>query len=76
MSNTKYVYFFDCLDTFIGEKYLTAEDLAELLTGKREPMQEKEIIATAKNYEATLYRYELDGSGTPCNGTMIYDCMY
>lgn len=72
----QYQYFFDCLDGTIGDKYITAIELNELLTGKSEPMTEKEIIETAADYEATLYRREIDEHGNPSKDIMLYDCEF
>ena len=69
----EYYYFFDCLDGVLSDRYLTARELAQLITGKREPMPEKDIIKTAANYEATLYRYILDANGNPQNEKCLYD---
>lgn len=70
---TEYYYFFDCLDGILGEKYLTPSDVAELQTGKREALPETELKKIARNYEATLYRYEKSEDGSYTNGACIYD---
>ena len=69
----QFYYFFDCLDGVLSDRYLTARELAQLLTGAADPMSEREIIKTARNYEATLYRYTLDADGNPTNEKCIYD---
>ncbi len=72
-----YFYYFDCLDGVIGEQYFTAGELTSLLIGSdRETLSEKEIIRHARNYEATLYRYEKDTEGKYINQTCLYDCEY
>ncbi len=69
-----YYYYFDCLDGFIGEQYLTAEEVTTLLIGSdKKTLTEKQIISEALNYEATLYRYEKDSKGNYTNGACIYD---
>ena len=72
----KYYYFFDCLDGVLSERYLTAQDLGQLFTGAPDPMTEKDIIETAANYEATLYRYEFDENNNPINEVILYDCAF
>jgi len=69
----EYYYFFDCLDGILSDRYLTAQELAQLMTGASDPMPEKDIIRTAANYEATLYRYVLDSNGNPQNEKCLYD---
>lgn len=72
-----YYYYFDCLDGVIGEQYFTAGELTSLLIGSdRETLSEKEIIRHARNYEATLYRYEKDTEGNYIHKTCLYDCEY
>ena len=68
----KYYYFFDCLDGGLSDKYLTAQELAKYI-GASEPITEKQIKRIAANYEATLYRYEIDENGNPQNEICIYD---
>lgn len=72
----EYYYFFDCLDGVLSDRYLTARELAQLLTGAADPMPEKDIIRTAANYEATLYRYTMDDNGNPINEKILYDCFF
>ena len=69
-------YYFDCLDGIIGDKYLTASEVNELVNGKAEPLEEKQIIKIAQNYEATLYACKKDSSGQFTNQSCLYDCMY
>lgn len=69
----EYYYFFDCLDGVLSDRYLTAQELAQLMTGASDPMPERDIIRTAANYEATLYRYVLDSNGNPQNERCLYD---
>lgn len=69
----QYVYFFDCLDGVLSEKYWTAAELSKAEHGGSDPMPEKEIKRIAHNYEATLYRYILDAAGNPTNEACIYD---
>lgn len=72
-----FFYFFDCLDGLLSEKYWSFEELQEILTKKTEdqkPFTEKDIIRTAANYEATLYRYERDAAGNYINEACLYDC--
>ena len=69
----EYYYFFDCLDGVLSDRYLTAQELAQLMTGASDPMPEKDIIRTAANYEATLYRYTFDSAGNPQNEKCLYD---
>lgn len=71
---TKYYYFYECLDGQLGEKYLTPPDVAEIIKGKREELTEGELKAIARNYEATLYRYEKDSEGNYTNEVCLYDC--
>ena len=68
-----YYYFFDCLDGTLSDRYLTARELAELTGAASDTLTEKEIKRIARNYEATLYRYTLDGNGNPQNEHCIYD---
>ena len=70
----QYVYFFDCLDAALSDKYWTAAELNKAMTGAAVPMPEKEIKKIAHNYEATLYRYILDDAGNPTNELVLYDC--
>lgn len=72
----EYYYFFDCLDGVLSDRYLTARELAQLFTGAPDPMPEKDIIKTAANYEATLYRYEFDENNNPINEVILYDCAF
>ena len=72
-NHPEYYYFFDCLDGVLSDRYLTARELAQLMTGASEPMSEKEIIKTAANYEATLYRYTMDKNNNPQNEKCLYD---
>lgn len=73
-SNAKYYYYFECLDAIIGEHYYTAAEVNDLMTGSNYPMSEKDLIRTAANYEATLYRYEKDTAGQYVNSTCLYEC--
>lgn len=66
-------YYFDCLDGLLGEKFLTPAEVSEILTGKPEPLTEKELIRIAADYEATLYRHELTGGQITFTKT-LYDC--
>lgn len=66
-------YLFDCMDGEIGGQLFTAEQLRELMTGKREPYTERELKQIAANYEATLYRYEYK-NGEPTSEAVLYDC--
>ena len=69
----EYYYYFDCLDGLIGDSYLTASEINKLITGAADPMSEKDIIKTAANYEATLYRYEKANGGGMVNEIILYD---
>ena len=69
----EYYYFFDCLDGVLSDRYLTAREVAQLVTGAADPMPEGDIIRTAANYEATLYRYTFDSAGNPQNEKCLYD---
>ena len=69
----KFVYYFDCLDGVIGEQYFTASELNQLMNGRSEPMDERSIIRTAANYEATLTRYEVNEAGEPVNPLELYE---
>lgn len=69
----EYYYFFDCLDGVLSDRYLTAQELAQLMTGASDPMSERDIIRTAANYEATLYRFTMDTNGNPQNEKCLYD---
>ena len=71
---TVYVYFFDCFEGDLCDRYLTACEINELLNGIYSPMPERDIIKLAANFEATLYRYEKTPGGDPINETCIYDC--
>lgn len=76
-NKTTYYYFFDCLDGVLSDRYYTAKELTELLKGANaEIITEKEIIKTAQNYEATLYRYEMNEENEPINEVCLYDCFY
>ncbi len=67
------VYFFDCPDAIIGERYLTAREITDIIKGAAAPvMHESEIIRAAANYEADLYRAEKDRAGEPTKETCIY----
>ena len=76
VTQKQYYYFFDCLDGVLSDRYLTSSELAQLFTGSKEPMSEKDIIKTAANYEATLYRYEFDENDNPINEVILYDCAF
>ncbi len=69
----EFYYYFDCLDGLIGDSYLTASEINKLITGAADPMSEKDIIKTAANYEATLYRYEKAKGGGMVNEVCLYD---
>ena len=69
-----YLYFFECLDAALGDKYFTACELNEMVNGIYAPMPERDIKRIAANYEATLYRYEKSPAGDPINETCLYDC--
>ena len=72
----QFVYVFDCLDGILSERFWSPAELAETMHGPGAPgMTEKEIKSIAHNYEATLYRYEINASGEPVNQTCIYDCL-
>ena len=70
---TTYYYYFDCLDGVLSDRYLTAQELAQILKGEEKPLCEKEIKSIAANYEATLYRYTMDPNGNPQNEVCLYD---
>lgn len=72
--NSSYIYFFDCLDGYFGEKYLTPCEIDRMENHSQEPVSLKEgqIIEIARNLEAVLYRCK-DTSGT--DEVCIYDCM-
>ena len=70
---TEFYYYFDISDGIIGEKYLTPSDINELLNGKREPLTEADIIKTARNLEADLYRFEKSSEGNYTAQTLLYD---
>lgn len=76
VTQKEYYYFFDCLDGVLADRYLTARELAQLFTGGADPMPERDIIRTAANYEATLYRYEFDENDNPTNEVILYDCAF
>ena len=70
-----YLYFFDCLDADIGEKYLTARRVTDLVIGtEAETLTEPQIIKVAASYEATLYRFTKTNQGGAENRVCIYDC--
>ena len=70
----KYYYFFDCLDAGLSEKYLTAQEIAQIIGEKGHyPITEKHIKTIAAYYEATLYRYEFDEDNNPINEVCLYD---
>ena len=78
-NNPKYYYFFDCLDGLLSDKYWSLEELQEIIPKKSDAtatITEKDIIRTAANYEATLYRYEMDNNGNPINEHILYDCFF
>lgn len=50
-------YLFDCLDGDLGDKFLTLEELHDLMTKDPRPFTERDAIRIARNYEADLYRY-------------------
>lgn len=72
-ANNHYVYFFDCLDGILSEKYWSAAELNKAMTGAADPMPERDIIKIARNYEATLYRYEMSKDNKPINEAILYD---
>lgn len=72
-ANNHYVYFFDCLDGILSEKYWSAAELNKAMTGAADPMPERDIIKVAGNYEATLYRYEMSKDNKPINEAILYD---
>lgn len=69
-----FLYFFDCLEPVLADRYMTACEVNELLNGIYAPIEEREIIRAAANYEATLYRYERTPAGDRINKTCLYDC--
>ena len=71
--NETYYYFFDCLDGCLGERYLTPGDVHRIQYGTPGTMTERELIRTAANYEATLYRYKRTDAGEFTEETILYD---
>lgn len=69
----EYIYFFDCLDAALCDKYLTLAELAAIIGKEPASITERDLIKHAANYEATLYRYEKDQNGNPINETVLYD---
>ena len=69
----KHLYYFDCLDGLLSERYLTPPEINKLITGAADPMTETQIIKVAQNYEAALYRYEKNENNEPINEVCIYD---
>ena len=74
MSGNDTVYYFDCLDGSIGERYLSLEELKDGYYGAGYPhdLTEKDARAIARNLEAALYRCTVDG-GEVTESTCIYD---
>lgn len=70
-----YYYYFDCMDGELSERYFTPEELSKTLYKNDEALTESQIIRIAKEYEATLYRYEKTQEGDYINETLLYDCM-
>lgn len=66
-------YYFECLDGLLGERPLLPADVSQIIEGRREDLTEKELIAIAANYEATLYRQEYT-AGDLTAENMLYDC--
>jgi len=69
--NSPYKYFFECNDAYFGDKYLTPSQINEIENHKKAPLTEGQIIAIARNLEATLYRCDDQNKHEVC----IYDCM-
>lgn len=75
-TGTNFYYYFDCLDGELGERYLTSSEVNKLVYNVNEDLPESNIIRIAKEYEATLYRYEKTEEGDYTNETLLYDCLY
>ena len=75
MTGTNSYYYFDCLDGELGETYLTPSEINKLLYNVTEDLPESTIIRIAKEYEATLLRYEKTEAGDYINETLLYDCL-
>jgi hypothetical protein len=72
--NTKeYYYFFDCRDSGLSEKYMTAKEVNKLITGEEATMKEADMISIAIYYGASLYRYMFDDEKNPINEVILYD---
>ena len=69
----EYIYFFDCLDAALCDKYLTLAELAPIIGKEPGDITERDLIKHAANYEATLYRYEKTASGYLQNEVVLYD---
>ena len=69
VKQNEYYYYFDCLDAGLSEKYLTAQEIAQIIgeQAPQAPITEKHIKTIAAYYEATLYRYEFDADNNPIN---------
>lgn len=75
VNQNEYYYYFDCLDAGLSEKYLTAQEIAQIIgeQAPQAPITEKHIKTIAAYYEATLYRYEFDEDNNPINEVCLYD---
>jgi len=70
----KTLYYLDCLDAQLGERYMTLDELRASYYGANDSREltEKDAIAIAQNMEAILYRCEAEG-GEIVESTPIYD---
>ena len=66
-------YYFDCLDGLLGDRYLTIEEVRELMTNEKINYTEEDLKQIATNYEATLFRYEYK-DGEEISHKRLYDC--
>lgn len=68
------VYYLDCLDGLVGERYLTLDELREAYYGEGydRKLTERDAISIAADLEAVLYRCTVD-AGEVVESTCIYD---
>lgn len=68
------LYYFDCLDGQVGERYMTLDELRETYHGANDSRQltESDAVSIARNLEATLYRCTVE-AGEVVDSVTLYD---
>ena len=63
--NNRYLYIFDCFNADVCDRYFTKDELPE--------KSEKAARKLAADYEATLYRIEVDEDGDVVSSEVLYE---